>query len=100
MKIYNVIIKEEARLDIVDVYNWYESKQKDLGERFINKLDEYFNRISFTPGIFPQKHKGLRQVVMMGFPFVIIFEIEDDNVVVYAVFNTYQDPGKLHKRYK
>ena len=100
MKIYVLIIKEEARFEIVDAYNWYESKQKDLGERFVDELDEYFNRICLTPEIFPRKYNEMRMVVMKNFPFVIIFEIEEDNVVVYAVFNTFQDPDKLQKIYE
>ena len=100
MNLYDLIIKEEAKFEIIDAYNWYESKKEDLGERFIQDLDEYFERIRLTPEIFPCKYSEFRQVVMKNFPFVIIFEIENKEVVVYAVFNTYQDPNKLQRIYK
>ena len=96
---YELIIKDEAKLEIIDAYHWYESMQEDLGERFLNELDNCFDRMCLSPEIFPRKHKDMRQVVMKVFPFVIIFEIEEDAVVVYAVFNTYRDPGKLLDRY-
>ncbi len=36
----------------------------------------------------------MRQAVINKFPFVVIYEIEGRNIVVYAVFNTYQNPEK------
>jgi plasmid stabilization system protein ParE len=97
MRLYDLIIKEEAKFEIIEAYNWYESKQEGLGERFVLDLDDYFERIRSTPEIFPRRYREYRQVVMKSFPFVIVFEIEEKEVVVYAVFNTYQDPNKLQK---
>jgi len=38
MKKYNLIIKEEAKEEIIEAYSWYENKQIELGERFINTI--------------------------------------------------------------
>ena len=97
MRLYDLIIKEEAKFEIIEAYNWYEGKQEGLGERFVLDLDDYFERIRSTPEIFPRRYREYRQVVMKRFPFVIVFEIEEKEVVVYAAFNTYQDPNKLQK---
>jgi len=97
MKAYNLFIKEEAKVEIVDAYNWYERKQLELGERFIVVLDDYFKNIRSTPKQFPIKHKSKRQATIKEFPYIIIFEIEDNDIIIYAIFNTNQNPNKWRK---
>jgi len=98
MKTYNLIIKEEAKNEIIETYQWYESKQIDLGERFINVLDDYFFRIKITPQTFPKKLNDMRQVTIKEFPYIVIFEVEKEDVNVYAVFNTNQNPDKWQNK--
>ena len=98
MKVYNLIIKEEARDEISDAYFWYESKQNKLGERFLNNLDDCFITIKNNPKIYAKKHKNMQQAIIDNFPFIIIYEIENRDIVVYAVFNTNQNPEKWKKR--
>jgi len=98
MKLYNLIIKEEAREEIISAFFWYESKQPQLGERFLNKLDDCFDVLKSNPNIYSRKYKSMRQAIVSKFPFVVIYEIEKRNIIVYAVFNTSQDPEKWKKR--
>ena len=98
MKKYNLIIKAEAKEEIIDAYNWYEDKQTELGERFINTIDEYFNSISLYPQQYHIEFNNMRKAVVKEFPFIIIFEIENNDVVVYAVFHTKQNPDKLKRK--
>jgi len=98
MKIYNLIIKEEARCEIIDTYQWYEDKQEYLGDRFIDVLDDCFFRIKTRPSNFPKKLNNMRQLTIKEFPYIIIFEVENDSIIVYAVFNTNRKPENWKKR--
>ena len=98
MEAYNLVIKEEAKNEIIKAYQWYESKQANLGNRFINLLDDYFFRIKTTPYTFPKKLNDMRQVTIKEFPYIVIFEVEKEDVIVYAVFNTNQNPNKWQNR--
>ena len=100
MKTYKLIIKVDAKSEIIDAYNWYESKQDELGERFINTLDDYFLRIKTNPENFPKILDNMQQVTIKEFPYIIIFEIEKNDAIVFAVFNTNQNPEKWHNRNK
>ena len=46
---YDLVIKEEAELDIFESYQWYESKRNGLGEEFLNVLEGYFKDIQQSP---------------------------------------------------
>jgi toxin ParE1/3/4 len=89
---YSVRIFKEAHGDVEAAYNYYESQKEGLGEEFlielINRFDdlaEHPNHYSFLEG---QDSQILRDVSLLRFPFVIIFEIIGYEVLVYAVHNT------------
>lgn len=46
---YHLTIKEEANQEIINSYLYYESKSTGLGEKFLEYLDIYFERIQKYP---------------------------------------------------
>lgn len=95
---FQVIIKEEALQDIQEAYEYYELKQLGLGEKFLQKLQQRLLHLSKHPnnyGFIDEDYlKILRDVKIDKFPFVIVFEIEHDTVIVYAIHNCYKLPSK------
>lgn len=91
---YILEIKEEAAFEIVAAYRYYEKKQTGLGEEFLKHLDIYFKRITSNPEHFPEKRKPYREAFLGRFPYVLIYEVTIENVIIYSVFNTWQNPEK------
>lgn len=91
---YILEVKDEANIEIIESYLYYENKREGLGEEFIEHIDIFFDRITKDPEHFPQKRKPYREAFTRRFPFLIIYEITDDKVIVYSVFNTWQNPKK------
>ncbi len=91
---FTLEIKEEAAIEITDAYVYYEEKRVGLGEEFLEHLDLYFERITNNPKHFPKKRKPYREAYIKRFPFLIIYEIAKDKIIVYSVFNTWQNPEK------
>ena len=52
-------IKDEANLEIIEAYLYYEEKRIGLGEEFLEHLEAYFDRITANPKHFPQKIEWL-----------------------------------------
>ena len=94
---YNLIIKEEAVEDIQNVYEYYEYCKTGLGERFLIILEEYLDTVQKHPLHYQIKRKTFREAPIRVFPYLIIYEIVDKNVIVYAVFNTSRNPSKKPK---
>ncbi len=91
--IYELIIQEEASLEILEAYIYYENAQKGLGEKFMKELNKYFLRIQSHPKHFEIK-KNYREAFVQKFPYLIIFDIIDHKIIVLSVFNTHQNPTK------
>lgn len=43
---------------------------------------------------FPMKRVPYREAVVTKFPFLIIFELLENSIIVYSVFNTWRNPEK------
>ena len=99
---FTVIVKEEAHQDTFDAFWYYEDKQKGLGERFLDVLEQTYQSLINHPEhygyISEDTQKILRDVKLDKFPFVVVYEIIEKEVVIYAVHNTYTNPkNKLSK---
>ena len=97
-----VIVKQEAHQDTIDAYDFYEAKLSGLGERFLNALQQRYTELSANPTFYSyideDSLKVLRDVKLEKFPFVVVYEIVENEVVVYSVHNTYKHPrNKLRK---
>ncbi|MDZ4148067.1 MAG: type II toxin-antitoxin system RelE/ParE family toxin [Flavobacteriaceae bacterium] len=94
---YDLEVKDEANVEIIEAYLYYEEKRIGLGEEFLEHLDTYFDRITANPKHFPQKREPYREAFIKRFPFLVIYEISKRKVIVYSVFNTWQNPDKKKK---
>ena len=94
---FKLIIKDGAQLEIIEAFLYYEEKQEGLGESFLDHLDSYFKWIKDYPFHFSEKRKPYREAVIKRFPYLIIYEVFENEVIVYSVFNTWQNPSKKNK---
>lgn len=93
-----LIIEPEAQKEIIEAIEWYESKRIGLGGEFFNYLDGYFQTLKSSNASFEIKRKPVfRELPLKRFPYVIIYEELDNQIVVYSVFNTLQNPSKKRK---
>ncbi|CAN5224694.1 type II toxin-antitoxin system RelE/ParE family toxin [soil metagenome] len=87
-----LVIKEEASIEIQDAFDYYEEQQVGLGAYFIKTLYNRLESICKRPASCPLIYNSYRQAVVSKFPFVVVYEIENNTVVVYSVFHTSRDP--------
>jgi hypothetical protein len=94
---FSIEIKELAKKGAIEAFLYYESQQKQLGERFLDKMELVLNGISNHPKLYPEKYKSFRQALIKPFPYLIIFEIIDQSIIVYKVVFAKRHPDKLYK---
>jgi plasmid stabilization system protein ParE len=92
--IYQISLSPNAEADLLEAVLWYESKQIGLRVKFTKKVESYFFRIQNNPLHFPLKKGNLREAYIQKFPYVIIYQIIENKIIVFAVFNTHQNPTK------
>jgi len=92
--VYKLILKPEAENDLGEAIEYYQSKRKGLGLKFLKCVQKFFYRITKNPLHYPLKSNQFREAYIQKFPYIIIYEIIDNEIVVFSVFNTYQNPEK------
>ncbi len=95
---FKLIVKEEAEQDMTESFEYYEEQQSGLGAEFLDEVESYFNQLINYPEHY-QKNEEIRTAVLHRFPHKIIYEVEKEFVVVYAVFHSKRNPNELIKRF-
>ena len=83
-------IREEAEEDALAAALWYESRREGLGTQFRDRLATVYESIHFNPhqfGVMSHRnvHGDVRIAFLKQFPYTVVFEIIQEEVVVYAV---------------
>lgn len=89
---YFLVIKPRAVAMMQEAYRWYENQKQGLGEEFLLELDQYYIKLQNHPQFFGKIKKNFRQAALRRFPYVIVYEIIKNEVVVFAIFHTKRNP--------
>ena len=97
---FTLVISEKAKNHSQDAYDYYETAQEMLGERFLQTIEQQYEKLKDHPQhySFLSHKKELRFISVPHFPFTIIFEIRENKVFIIDVHNTHQNPDKTFKR--
>ena len=90
---YKLSIKEEVKSHIIQGYLWYEEKSTGLGSEFVQKIESTLEYLKHNPLLFQIKTDNrFREVVIQTFPYVLVYELIDKEIIVYALFPTKSNP--------
>lgn len=95
---YNLIVRHPAVNMAQDAYEWYEEQQKGLGDIFLAKLDEALQKLASNPVLYSIAFKSYRQVAIQRFPYVVVYEIDKKDVIIYSIFHTSRQPKKKYRK--
>ena len=91
--VYQLELRKRAINQMQKSYDYYESKSLGLGERFLLTVEEYFVIIKNNPKQFQVKREEIREAYLQKFPFIIVYQIIKDTIIVYSVFHTSRNPS-------
>ena len=95
---YTVIFESVALDDVTDAKSYYRGVSNQLADCFQDELEKAIQLLTANPLIFQKRIKDSRFLQIKPFPFVIVYVVEQQTVIVDAVFHTGQEPSLLHKR--
>ncbi len=83
-----------AKHDLDVAFTWYEEQRRGLGFEFLDCVEALIETILYMPSAGFSYHQFKRALVRR-FPFSVFYTIEDDQLIIHAVFDNRQDPDKL-----
>mgnify|MGYP000119658923 CR=1 FL=1 len=65
---YELIVRPEARSDLLDAFHWYQEQKSGLGLDFKLCVDEVISKLHKRPSIYKKIHRDVRRAVIKRFP--------------------------------
>ncbi|MEO5644786.1 MAG: type II toxin-antitoxin system RelE/ParE family toxin [Bacteroidia bacterium] len=90
----SIFVLDEANVQIDNAFDWYEEQQPTLGAKFVLHLDKAFDLILELPFGFPARRRDYRECYIGTFPFVIIYRVVNNKIIIHKVFHTSRNPKK------
>lgn len=99
-----VSLLDEARDEVLQAASWYEGQQSGLGLELIEELTETLRWIEEQPDRFPMlETRGSprqRRAILSRFPYMVIYDIDGEEVLVTAFAHTARRPNYWRHRRK
>lgn len=96
---YLLEIRDKALEEINESYEYYEEQQIGLGDYFTSDVYKTIRYIQKFPLHFNKFIKNYRQAKTDKFPFLVVYEIEEENevIIIISIFHTSRNPKKKLK---
>ena len=95
----SAVVAEDAQNDIREARRWYESEGGPrLDARFVRAVEASLARMERFPQIHPEVHGHLRRALVKPFPYMLLYEIEDLELVVHRGIHVSRDPPQWRQR--
>ncbi len=89
---YKLGFKERVSHMVDDAYSWYEEQSIGLGEEFLEELETCYNKVLKNPELYGFIENGFRHIKLKRFPYIVIYEIIEQELLIYAVFHNKRNP--------
>lgn len=90
---YRLVVQSEAIIDIQEAFVWYETQRAGLGYELIEELEEAYQKLSDHPFHYTAINHHFRRLKVNRFPYLIVYEIEGDAVIITAVRHGRRKPN-------
>jgi len=83
----------EAFEEMLESARFYEGRVEGLGRDFLAAVEETTRRIAQFPEAAPTERSGIRKRLVLGFPFSILYQRQEDVIFITAVMHQHRRPG-------
>lgn len=93
-----LIVNPEAEADLADARAWYEDQRPGLGDHFLLCVEEVYEGVRRTPGLYGKVFEELRMATVRRFPYAVVYRADEDQITIVAVYHTRRNPRGWQNR--
>ncbi len=93
-----VLFLPEAEEEMLVAARYYNSQASGLGLEFLTEIEHTADALLKHPHAAPIIRKGIRRRLLTRFPFGLLYQIDEDAIVVLAVMHLRRRPGYWEER--
>ena len=84
--------------DVREAVAWYDQRCAGLGNAFVEAVRQSVNNIISDPTRFSETSVGCRYVRTRRFPYVVLFDVDDDELLILGVLHTARSMQRWNER--
>jgi plasmid stabilization system protein ParE len=88
----------DAEAEYLEAIRHYSCIREELGLSFVTEVESAIERARQFPEAYGRVGRNLRHVGTHRFPYVVIYEVLEGRIFVWAVAHTSREPGYWKKR--
>jgi toxin ParE1/3/4 len=97
---YRLSIYPEVETQLSEYYRWYVKQKENLGNEFLDSVDEAIKAIERNPFAFQKRIKNYRIYLIDRFPYGIFYLVNEKakTVLVAAVYHLRINPKTIRRK--
>jgi toxin ParE1/3/4 len=88
----------EAAIELIETARFYEESGAGLGHRFLDAVDVSLEMLQRSPLLGCSDECGRRKWLIRGFPYMVIYRLEDSLLHILAIAHTSRNPRYWENR--
>ena len=84
--------------DVLEAAGWHDQRSPGLGSLFVDAARAATQRIVDQPSLFASTVHGLRYVRLKRFPYVVLFDVTETEILMLGVLHTARSIEKWRER--
>lgn len=89
----NIRFLTPASVELTDAVDYYEDQRPGLGYEFLSEVEAAIDKIIQFPDAWTPLTKRIRRILLKRFPFGLLYNIQDDTVIIVAVMDLRRNPA-------
>ena len=94
----NLIVKDAAELEIIEIVDWYNFIKHGLKNRFYKALLNKFDKIILRPTSYFYYKKDFSRAILKYFSHLIIFKATEKEIIIYSIIYEGRNPALINKK--
>ncbi|MCA4896043.1 MAG: type II toxin-antitoxin system RelE/ParE family toxin [Cytophagales bacterium] len=97
---YTVEYDDEVQNDLQETIDWYADQKEGLDREFIENVKSAIAQITENPFVYRPRFNKIRFKHLDRFPYIVVFKIIKDTLLVFAIIHDKRNPKLIRKRLK
>ena len=90
-------VLESVYSEILEAALYYENKQEGLGQKLYDNFENILLEIEKRPLTFQKTRNNYRHALLSRFPYLVIFHIYENKILVFKLIHSKKHPSKRYK---
>ncbi len=95
-----IIFLEPALQEMNEAAEFYEKQVRGLGQHFLDEIEHVQNKLMELPQLGRLINSNIRRILLNTFPFGLLYQINEDQIIIVAVMHLKRRPNYWKNRKK